>query len=313
MATSKDYFARDFAPFIGYETELSSAPNPHGVVLKIQARAYFDPVAQSKFAAVQFDDCHNIAIETLIDGLRKHTDKLLALREGNTVLAPSSPHIYPGFRLQLENLGNGQHGIAIFPDAETALPVTSFVPTGVLYIYTDSPRLDSLVSELQSAGRKHGLFIRLRGKTYGKSRDDLDRPMAFICHDSRDKDVYARPLVKALGGLQVTVWYDEYSMKPGDKLRDSIEKGIKECGKCVLLLTSNFLRNSGWTKTEFDSIFTRQLIERNNLIVPVWAGVGKEEVFQYSPSLANVVGAPWAAGDHPDVVAKKLLRTLRPE
>jgi hypothetical protein len=39
----------------------------------------------------------------------------------------------------------------------------------------------------------------------------------------------------------ITVWYDEFSLKVGDSLRESIEKGIKECKKCILILTQNYL------------------------------------------------------------------------
>jgi TIR domain len=56
------------------------------------------------------------------------------------------------------------------------------------------------------------------------------------------------------------VWYDEFALKIGDNLRDSIERGLKECRKCVLVLSPNFLTNGGWTKKEFDSIFTREIL-----------------------------------------------------
>jgi hypothetical protein len=89
------------------------------------------------------------------------------------------------------------------------------------------------------------------------------------------------------------VWYDEFSLKIGDSLRDSIEKGLKECKKCILVLSPNFLSNKGWTKKEFDSIFTREILEEQKLVLPVWFNVSKKDVYEYSPSLLNVKGADW--------------------
>jgi hypothetical protein len=89
------------------------------------------------------------------------------------------------------------------------------------------------------------------------------------------------------------VWYDEFSLKVGDHLRESIEKGLKECKKCILIISSNFLSNNGWTKTEFDSIFTRQILEEQKLVLPVWHQVTKQEVYSYSPSLLNLKAAVW--------------------
>jgi hypothetical protein len=83
------------------------------------------------------------------------------------------------------------------------------------------------------------------------------------------------------------VWFDEFSLAVGDSLRESIEAGLKTCHMCILVLTPNFLAKGGWPKREYDSIFTRELIENKKLILPVWAGVSKEEVYEYSPILAE--------------------------
>ena len=106
------------------------------------------------------------------------------------------------------------------------------------------------------------------------------------------------------------VWYDEFSLKVGDSLRESIEKGIKECHKCVLVLSPNFLSNTGWTKVEFNSIFTRQIMEDTNLVLPIWNGVSAKDVYEYSPSLADKVGIQWSLGKQE--VARQIYRVLQP-
>ena len=76
-------------------------------------------------------------------------------------------------------------------------------------------------------------------------------------------------------------------------MRESIEKGLRECRKCVLVLSPNFLANNGWTKKEFNSIFTREILEKTNLLLPVWCGVTEDQVYQYCTSLLTPKGLDW--------------------
>lgn len=85
-------------------------------------------------------------------------------------------------------------------------------------------------------------------------------------------------------------------MRVGDSLRANIEKGLKEARKCIIILSPNFLSNEGWSKAEFDSIFTREILERTNVILPVWHNVGAKEIYNYSPRLADKVGLPSLLG-----------------
>src|SRR5438477_6425323 len=99
---------------------------------------------------------------------------------------------------------------------------------------------------------------------------ELENPHAVIYHDSRDKEEVAGPIALGLQKLMCPVWYDEYSLKVGDHLRESIERGLKETKKCVLVLSPNFFSNNGWTKTEFNSVFTREIREQKSVVLPVW-------------------------------------------
>jgi len=100
------------------------------------------------------------------------------------------------------------------------------------------------------------------------------------------------------------VWYAEFSLRVGDSLRESIERGLKETRKCILILTPNFLRNEGWGKREFNSVFTRELLEKKNVILPVWHEVTEQEVYDYSPSLADKYALKWSAEDKQDIADK---------
>jgi hypothetical protein len=104
------------------------------------------------------------------------------------------------------------------------------------------------------------------------------------------------------------VWYDQFALKIGDSLRERIESGLKECPKCILVLTPNFLTNNGWTKREYDSIFTRELVETQRLILPVWDQITAADVYQYSPILADRLAAQWSSGV--EEVARKLVGAM---
>ena len=144
---------------------------------------------------------------------------------------------------------------------------------------------------------------------YARARSEWEKPLAFIAHDSRDKEDIARPLAMELQKLLCPVWYDEFSLKVGDSLRASIEKGLKECQKCVFILTPHFLANGGWSKREYDSIFTRELVESNNLILPIWHNVTATQVYEYSPVLADRKAVQWSLGV--ERVAGELVTAIR--
>lgn len=162
-----------------------------------------------------------------------------------------------------------------------------------IYFYTESDVSAGDLEILEKIATDNDLYLTFRNSKYLKTRMDIDKPQAFISHDSRDKEKIARKLALGLSSRLSPVWYDEYSLNIGDSLRDSIEKGIKEAKKCVLILTPNFLNNPGWTKKEFDSIFTRELIFNQKIILPIWHNVTKQEVYEFSPSLADTVALIW--------------------
>lgn len=172
----------------------------------------------------------------------------------------------------------------------------SLVFTKQFIFYIDDVLNQEDIQAIVSHGNEKGFFIQIRDKKYEIKRTETEKPLAFISHDSSDKDNIARPLAIELSMLMITVWYDEFSLRVGDSLRESIEKGIKECKKCILILTPNYISNSGWTKQEFNSIFTRELIEKQNIVLPIWDKVTKQEVFNYSPGLADKVAAHWSEG-----------------
>lgn len=168
---------------------------------------------------------------------------------------------------------------------------------GRINIFSENHLTSEEQATLFNAAKMKGILLEYHDPSWAEQRASIEKPLAFISHDSKDKNLIAKPLVSELIRYPgCTIWYDEYSLKVGDSLRESIEKGLKECRKCVLILTKNFLSNTGWTKAEFNSVFTREIIEQTNVILPVWVDVSREDVYAYSPSLANKVAAKWDLG-----------------
>ena len=56
---------------------------------------------------------------------------------------------------------------------------------------------------------------------------------------------------------------------------------------------------------EVPSIFTREIVEQRRLILPVWDQVTAQDVYRYSPILADRVAAQWSDGV--EEVGRKLL------
>jgi hypothetical protein len=169
------------------------------------------------------------------------------------------------------------------------IDVPKYSPTGSVSPLKWS---DKEIGKVKEESRKLGHEVQFRSQTQAAARSKFEAPLAFICHDSRDKEI-ARKIAVGLQRMKCPVWYDEFSLKVGDNLRESIEAGLRSCKKCVLILSPNFFSNNGWTKREFDSIFTREILEERRLVLPVWLDVSKQQVFDYSACLLNIKGVDW--------------------
>lgn len=196
-------------------------------------------------------------------------------------------------------LGPTGDGVTVevgFADYSEKQNSTTLVFTGRVNVYVDADLTPQVREALNTYAAARGLHLAIRDAEYARRRSELEKPMAFLSHDSRDKDSLVRELASELSQLMCPVWYDEYSLKVGDSLRASIEKGLKETRRCVVVLSPAYLSNSGWGKAEFDSIFTREIIERKGLVLPVWHEVSVRDVYEYSPRLADKVGLPSSLG-----------------
>lgn len=109
----------------------------------------------------------------------------------------------------------------------------------------------------------------------------------FISHASEDKEAVVRPLAERLKADGLSVWYDEFELHIGDSLRQKIDRGLSKSRVGLVVLSPSFIRK-GWTNYELDGIVTRTLDNRQ-VLLPIWHAISRDEVIEYSPSLADKV------------------------
>lgn len=153
----------------------------------------------------------------------------------------------------------------------------------------------------------------MSGSDAANVESDL-RPEAFISHSSRDKNLFVRPLVECLADQGVDVWYDEYSMQPGDSLSASIDRGLAAARYGVVIISPAFIETaleSGWTHYELRGIVSNSIGTLHRRIVPIWLDVTRDDVRRWSPPLADLVAI--VAHDKPvHAVALKIIEVVAP-
>ena len=107
----------------------------------------------------------------------------------------------------------------------------------------------------------------------------------FISHASEDKDEIVRPLANALQEEDLRVWYDEFSLRIGDSLRRKIDQGLANSRVGLVVLSHSFIAK-GWTNYELDGIITK-VVTGEQVLLPIWHKLSKQEVIAFSPSLAD--------------------------
>lgn len=107
----------------------------------------------------------------------------------------------------------------------------------------------------------------------------------FISHASEDKDAFVRPLAHALKKHGLQVWFDEFSLKLGDSLRRSIDRGLLECNAGIVVLSRAFFSKE-WPQRELDALYSSEIAGRSQ-IIPVWHEIDSAFIASISPLLAD--------------------------
>lgn len=284
MATLKEYFDTDLNTCIS-QHRLWAIIDANGNEFKpITARISRDFDANAKYWS--FYVPADVDIDMYVNAIFQ------APEVRNCVLGPEGDTLL---------ITSGFHGYSEQASSETLMF------TNRIFLYLDYQLSQEDRTSITQIGKSQGFHVLVRDREYAAKKSTLEKPLAFISHDSKDKDDLVRELAQELSKLTCPVWYDEYSLRVGSSLRGSIETGLKETQNCIVVLSPHFLSNEGWGKAEFDSIFTREIIEKDNVMLPIWHNVTAEQVYEYSPRLADKVGLNSSVG------IKELARKLANE
>jgi hypothetical protein len=306
MAKVRDYFEVDFSHTVKMEVPVQLCARD-GSEIQVISRIHLDFSSKALFASFYLDRVYSPdELVELIDQL----DSLWVQGwPGPTNIMLPAAKVYAAGELKIDN--KDRFAITSTFPGSPSIKHDELHFSGRIYLYFDADLTPEEQLKIKSSIKNNMLDPHFRGVTYAKKRENFQKPLAFISHDSRDKSMIARPIALGLQSNLVPVWYDEFSLPVGAKLREAIEKGIKESKKCILVVTKNFIENDGWTKAEFDSVFTKEIFEKGNVLLPVWHEVTAREVYEYSPWLANIKAVDWNEGTNE--VVRKLQREIEGE
>ena len=132
----------------------------------------------------------------------------------------------------------------------------------------------------------------------------------FISHASEDKEEFVRPLAKALCAKNVAVWFDEFELKVGVSLRQSIDLGLSKSRFGIVVLSKAFF-DKKWSQWELDGLVQREMSSSDPVLLPIWLDVSHADVLVFSPSLADKYALQVKLGF--TQIISELLRVIKPQ
>lgn len=139
--------------------------------------------------------------------------------------------------------------------------------------------------------------FKSNGETVTPERYD-----AFISHATEDKEELVRPLAEKLTEAGFKIWYDEFKLKLGDSLRQSIDRGLASARFGIVVLSPSFFAKN-WPQYELNGLVAREM-NGGKVILPLWHKVSKNEVLAQSPSLADKLALSTAMYTIDELVAE---------
>jgi hypothetical protein len=129
----------------------------------------------------------------------------------------------------------------------------------------------------------------------------------FVSHASEDKDPFVRALVRALASAGLKVWYDESTLRLGDSLRASIDKGLGASRYGIVIFSHAFFAKE-WPQRELSALFALMRPGQRK-VLPVWHDITADELRQYSPMVADLLAVRSSEGM--DAVVSKILDAVK--
>ncbi len=130
----------------------------------------------------------------------------------------------------------------------------------------------------------------------------------FICHASEDKESFVAPLSQSLINKGLRVWYDEVELTIGDSLRRKIDYGLSNSKYGVVVLSKRFFEKA-WPQYELDGLTQLEMTGRKT-ILPIWHGVTRLDVMNYSPTLSDRIAI--SSTEDMEVITNSIMQVIAP-
>jgi len=85
-------------------------------------------------------------------------------------------------------------------------------------------------------------------------------------------------------------------------LRQKIDRGLSNSRVGLVVLSPNFI-SKGWPNYELDGIVTRT-VSGEQILLPIWHNITKQQVVDFSPSLADKVARSTATHTVDEIAAE---------
>jgi len=233
MASIKEYFDKAFEQVLTASRHVILQP-AGGEQLDVTVQVHFDFDAPARYLSLFIPRDHHWrdACAALLSTLTF----LLSPAGDVNVRLPHGMFVYGGFKV----VNGPTVEIEGRPLCELPIKATDLPFTGTVFVYSENEGSPQEIDALKTSATQLGVRVRWRGLEFARERSLIEKPVAFISHDTRDKKDVARPIAIRLQQMLCPVWFDEFSLSVGDSLRGKIEKGLKECPdvfSCSLLIS----------------------------------------------------------------------------
>jgi DNA-binding NtrC family response regulator len=98
----------------------------------------------------------------------------------------------------------------------------------------------------------------------GSHRGKRSRPRVFLCHNSTDK-AQVKAIARRLKDLGISVWLDEWDLRPGTRWRPALEEQMSQVDVAVIFVASNGI--GLWQDLEID-VLLRGVAGRGGRVIP---------------------------------------------
>src|SRR5216683_7979044 len=109
---------------------------------------------------------------------------------------------------------------------------------------------------------------------------------AFLSYASEDKLDFVRPLADRLRKEGMNVWFDDFEIRYGDSISQSIERGLANSLVGIIIISQASLKKN-WTKYEISALKTLY-INYGTRLIPVWKDIDSETIKLTDPGLLDI-------------------------